>query len=158
MIKKNQPEPLITIIAERSCLRGQSGQSCDRTWEEESGRLAGASLSTGHQVPPVLDDGDGQVVLGSLDVGLEEGKESGLGELLNVPGDVLPLDIDHDVVIEWKMAENSKTYIISLTHVVHLAAVERTCHLTNRNKDMEQCSFVLYCTCTFSDCKSLYIH
>ena len=94
MIKKNQPEPLITIIAERSCLRGQSGQSCDRTWEEESGRLAGASLSTGHQVPPVLDDGDvvlqhggGQVVLG-------------LGELLDVPGDVLPLDIDLDVVIE----------------------------------------------------------
>ena len=100
MIKKNQPEPLITIIAERSCLRGQSGQSCDRTWEEESGHLAGASLSTGHQVPPVLDDGDGQVVLGPLDVGLEEGKESGLGELLNVPGDVLPLDIDLDVVIK----------------------------------------------------------
>ena len=34
------------------------------------------------------------------DVGLEEGRESGLGELLNVPGDVLPLDIDLDVVIK----------------------------------------------------------
>ena len=139
MIKKNQPEPLITIIAERSCLRGQSGQSCDRTWEEESGRLAGASLSTGHQVPPVLDDGDGRFYLARWMLDWKRGKNPASVNFSMCLGMFSPLTLTLMSSLNWKMAENSKTYIISLTHVV-------------------QCSFVLYCTCTFSDCKSLYIH